>query len=464
MDAFTKALQASLGEKGFIPGSDAGEFTSDVTGKSATCLAVVRPTSTEEVSQVVKLCAQHGVAIVPQGGNTNVCGMTLAEADRPTIILNLSRMNRVIDVDSACSTITAESGCTIQTLQEAAAAKDRKFAPDWGARGTAQVGGAVATNGGGQNVFRYGTTREQVLGMQVVMPDGQIWDAMRTLRKDNSGYDIKQLMIGSEGTLGIITKLVFKLHPAQSVSNSMMAVLTDQRYLMDYLNLAREIAGDKLVAFELLNGLGVEKALERYPDLKRPFETRSDWYILLRLAGSEPVDDTLGDVFEQGFEKQYLSDAIMAQSVDQERNLWEIREQMIPMQYFRNHLQCKWDVSVPLSNITEFLTRAEAIAAKHSDDAISYAVGHVGDGNIHYSIFLENKPGIDLTRLEQIYLDEIDELIWSYGGSIVAEHGVGTAYADRMRKQKPEVEYAMMKNIKALFDPLGIMNPGKLLE
>ena len=207
----------------------------------------------------------------------------------------------------------------------------------------------------------------------------------------------------------------------------------------------------------------VEKALERYPDLKRPFETKSDWYILLRLAGSEPVDDVLAAVFEQGFEKQYLSDAVMAQSVEQERNLWEIREQMIPMQYFKDHLQCKWDVSVPLSNITEFLSKAEVIATKHDANAISYAVGHVGDGNIHYCIFLKGEAGPELDRLEQIYLDEIDDLIWSYEGSIVAEHGVGTAYAKRMRKQKSDVEYAMMQNIKTQFDPKGIMNPGKLL-
>ena len=464
MHPILEELKDLLGDKGFIPGDEAVEFTTDVAGTTASCLAVLRPASTQEVAQVVALCAAHNVAVIPQGGNTNVCGMTLPQVGQDSVLINMSRMNQIREVDAACSTISAEAGCTIGALQAAATAKDRIFAPDWGARGTAQVGGAVATSGGGQNVFRYGTTREQVLGMEVVLPDGQIWDAMRTIRKDNSGYDMKQMFIGSEGTLGIITKLVFKLHPAQPVSNSMMAVLNDQRHLMDYLNLAKEIAGDKLVAFELLNGLGVEKALERYPDLKRPFDTRADWYILVRLAGASSVDDTLATIFEQGFEKEYLSDAVMAQSLEQERNLWEIREQMIPFQYFPNHLQCKWDVSVPLTNITAFLEQAEQIAHRHHPEAISYAVGHVGDGNIHYCIFIERAPGIDLTELEQTYLAEIDALIWSYGGSIVAEHGVGAAYAKRMRQQKSEVEYAMMQNIKALFDPQGIMNPGKLLE
>ena len=464
MHPILEKLKDLLGDKGFIPGDEAVEFTTDVAGKTASCLAVLRPASTQEVAQVITICAAHNVAVIPQGGNTNVCGMTLPKVGQDSVLINMSRMNQILEVDAACSTISAEAGCTIQEMQAAAAAQGRIFAPDWGARGTAQVGGAVATNGGGQNVFRYGTTREQVLGMEVVLPDGQIWDAMRTIRKDNSGYDMKQMFIGSEGTLGIITKLVFKLHPAQPVSNSMMAVLNDQRHLMDYLNLAKEIAGDKLVAFELLNGLGVEKALERYPDLKRPFDTRADWYILVRLAGASAVDDTLATIFEQGFEKDYLSDAVMAQSLEQERNLWEIREQMIPFQYFPNHLQCKWDVSVPLSNITAFLEQAEQIAHRHHPEAISYAVGHVGDGNIHYCIFIERAPDFDLTQLEQTYLTEIDALIWSYGGSIVAEHGVGAAYAKRMRQQKSEVEYAMMQNIKALFDPQGIMNPGKLLE
>ncbi len=464
MHAALDALRNLLGAGGFIPGPDAESYTTDVAGRSAPCLAVLRPASTEQVSQAVRLCAEHDLAVIPQGGNTNVCAMTVPETGRDTVILNLSRMNRILAVDPARSTATAEAGCTIEALQEAAADQDRLFAPDWGARGTAQVGGAVAANGGGQNVFRYGTTREQVLGMEVVLPDGRIWDAMRSLRKDNSGYDLKQLFIGSEGTLGIITRLVFKLHPAQPVTNSMMAVLTDQRFLIDYLNLAGRIAGDRLVAFELLNGIGVEKALARYPDLKRPLETRADWYVLIRLAGAEPVDDTLAAIFEQGFEDNMLADAVMAQSVEQENNLWEIREQMIPIQYFQGRRQCKWDVSVPIDRIMEFLSRAEAIAVKHQPGAVSYAVGHVGDGNIHYSIFPEGEPGPDLDRLVQTYTTEIDRLIWSLGGSIVAEHGVGKVFLDRMTGQKSAVEYEMMQSVKALFDPKGIMNPGKLLK
>ena len=457
-------LLSLLGPKGYISGSEAQGYTVDVSGRSAPCLAVLRPASTQEVVAAVKVCAAHNLAIIAQGGNSNVCQMTVPEVGQDSVILNLSRMNHILDVDAACSTITAEAGCTLQSLQQAAANCDRLFAPDWGARGTAQIGGAVATNGGGQNVFRYGTTREQVLGMEVVLSDGRILNVMRSLRKDNSGYDLKHLFIGSEGTLGIITKVVFKLHPSQPVTNSMMAVLKDQSHLIEYLNLAKKIAGDQLIAFELLNGVGVEKALAHHSHLVRPFETRADWYVLIRLADNSSVDDTLNAIFEQGFEQEFLDDAVMAQTLQQERNLWELREQMIPMQYFKDRTMCKWDVSVPIDKIVEFLDCAKAIAVRHQKEAVSYAVGHVGDGNIHYSIFPVGPPGPELDALADRYTRKIDQLIWSLDGSIVAEHGVGAAFVERMKNQKTLEEYETMQQLKAMFDPLGIMNPGKLLN
>lgn len=433
-------------------------------GEDGTVVAILKPSSTAEVASAVKACADLDLAIVPRGGNSNVCAMTEPPTDRRCVFLDLARMNRILEVNPTRSTMTVEAGCILQVVQEAAAEHGRLFAPDWGARGSAMIGGAVATNGGGPNVFRFGTTREQVLGMEVVLPDGRIWEGLRGLRKDNSGYDLKQLFIGSEGTLGIITRLVLKLHPAPVTGNSMMAVLTDQARLIDYLNLARSIAGDTLVAFELINGIGYENALKRYPDLRRPLETRADWYVLIRLAGAEPVDDTLAAIFEAGFDQGYLADAVMAQTKAQEETLWEIRDQMIPKQYFPDRPMCKWDVSVPIDRITTFLQRAEAIATAHQPEAISYAIGHVGDGNIHYSIFPLPKAGTDIDALSQTYIREIDALIWDLGGSITAEHGVGALFVDRMRGQKSDIEYAMMQDLKALFDPKGIMNPGKLLK
>ncbi|MEX0283295.1 MAG: FAD-binding oxidoreductase [Paracoccaceae bacterium] len=439
-------------------------FASEVTfpGEDG-ALALLKPRTTEDVAAIVSTCAAKNIAIVPVGGNTNVCNMTAPVEDQPFVYISLARMNRVIDVNPGRNTITVEAGCILQDVQAAAREQDRLFAPDWGARGTALVGGAVATNGGGLNVLRYGTTREQVLGMEAVLPDGRVWDGLRSLRKDNSGYDLKQLLIGSEGTLGIITKLVMRLHPLPQHSSSMMAVLTDQGHLTNLLNLAHGVAGDRLVAFELMNGIGVEKALERYPALERPLETRADWYVLIRLAGPAPVEDCLADLFEAGFENAYLADAVMSQNARQEDNLWEIRDQMIPKQYFSDRRHCKWDVSVPIDSIVPFLSAAETVARKHQPQAISYAIGHVGDGNIHYSIFPEDDPSIDMDALCQTYLDEIDALIWSMGGSVTAEHGVGKIFVDRVVAQKSDVEYDLLQRIKATLDPQGIMNPGKLL-
>jgi FAD/FMN-containing dehydrogenase len=452
-----------LGKSGVLTGADATSFETPVAGPRLPSFAVLRPRSTEEVAAAVKYCGENRIAIIPQGGNTNVCRMTVPLPGQTAVILSLSRMNRILDVDPECSTLTVEAGATLQQVQEAAAEAGRLFAPDWGARGTAQIGGAVATNGGGLNVLRYGTTREQVLGMEVVLADGRVWDGSRALIKDNSGYDLKQLFIGSEGTLGIITKVVFKLHPAPVHTCSMMAVLTDSARLMDCLNLAKKVAGHHLVAFELLDGLGIELALKRYPDLKRPLEERADWYILIRLGGGEPVDGIMQLLFERSFEDAIFSDAVLAQSEAQERNLWEIREQMIPTQYFSGQ-QIKWDVSVPISRMVDFLTRADTVARTHSREAVPYAVGHVGDGNIHYSIFLPGVPADQAEKLARAYVEEIDSLIWSMGGSIVAEHGVGTAYRERVRRQKSTLEYEMMQRLRTLFDPEGILNPGKLLD
>ena len=334
-----RILSAQLGPRAVLDATDATAYLTDVKGVVSPAIAVVRPASTEEVAQTVRLCREYGVAIVPQGGNTNVCGMTSVSESRPAIVLSLTRMNRILAVDPDCSTLVAEAGCTIQACQEAAQDNSRLFAPDWGARGTAQIGGAVATNGGGLNVFRYGTTREQVLGIEAVLADGTIWDGMRALRKDTSGYDLKQLLIGSEGTLGVITKVVFKLHPQQPHTRSMFAAIETPDCLMAVLNAAKDIAGDTLVAFELLNGIGVELALQRYPELQRPIDTRSQWYVLVRLAGREPVDETLTELFDQAFKLGHLTNAVMAQSERQEENLWELRDQMIPMQYLPHAIQ-----------------------------------------------------------------------------------------------------------------------------
>ena len=461
--AFLDELCSKLGEKWVLRGEDILPYLRDLKGPKGPALAVACPASSAQVADVLALCHAHDVCVIPQGGNTNVCRMAVPEQAPPSIVLSLKRMNRVSEVDAACYTLTAEAGCLLQVAQEAAADVNRCFAPDWGARGSATIGGAIATNGGGLNVIRYGTTRDQVLGLEVVLPDGRIWDGLRALRKDNSGYDLKQLFIGSEGTLGIVTKAVFKLHPAQPISQSAMAVPTRMSGLMELLELARDIGGDRLTAFELMSGLLIDKALERYPDLRHPMQTRARYYLLVRFSDQSSVSDRLTQLMEKAIDRGLIQDAVIAQSSLQERNLWELREQMIPHQYF-THPSFKWDVSVPISRMSEFIAQIETLSDALTTHAALCISGHVGDGNIHLDMFPELPPGPEYQTLGETLLPKVDQLIWSMGGSIVAEHGVGSEFVDRMRAQKPPVEYAMMQSVKTLLDPKGIMNPGKLLH
>ncbi|WBU63559.1 FAD-binding oxidoreductase [Paracoccus aerodenitrificans] len=464
MSEILQSFRSEFPEGVILPPAEAGSYTSDIYGEAeAPCLMVARPTSTDEVSRLLRMCHDRALPVVPQGGNTNVCRMAVPTGTLPAVVLSLGRMTRIESLDPQAATVTVQAGCLIQTLQEAALDRDLLFAPDWGARGSATVGGAVGTNGGGLNVLRYGTTREQVLGLEVVLPDGRVWNGLRALTKDNSGYDLKQLFIGSEGSLGIVTRIVFRLHPAPRVNRSMMVALSDLNRLPDLMILARRKAGRLLSAVELLPGLGVSMALERYPDLRRPFETIPPWSVLIRLSDTAEVEPMLLDLFEVGLEDDIFSDGVLAQSVAQDRNLWEIREQMMPHQYFPGMTMLKWDVSVPVGRIAEFIARADALVAETCPGATPYAVSHVGDGNVHYSAFADPAtPGFETMKQET--LRTIDELIWSFGGSVIAEHGVGSVFVDRMRDQKSDVEYAIQQGIKRLIDPGGLMNPGKLIS
>lgn len=454
-------IKRSLGPKGWTSPDEGESFLSDILGPGLRPLLIARPESTEQVSEIVRLCAHARIAIIPQGGNSNLCRMAVQTEPGAAILLSLARMNRMLDINREAATLTVEAGCFLQEAQDVAREAGFVLSPDWGARGTATVGGAVATNGGGLNVVRYGTTREQVLGMEVVIADGTVWNGLRSLIKDNSGYDLKHLFIGSEGTLGVITKLVFRLHQAEPETRSMMASLADLGELMSFFAMARDIGGTGLSAFELMPSLGVEKALARYPDLKRPFETPANWYVLVRFSGRDEIEDLLGELFEAGFAAGILADAVLATSVAQERNLWEIREHMIPHQYFPEHRMLKWDVSVPIDRISQFLGTSEAAVRDLAQDAITYAVGHVGDGNVHFSAFLP-KCDADDSLCSAIY-DRVDALIWELGGSIVAEHGVGALFRQRMVRQKSAVEYKILQCIKMSLDPYSIMNPGKLV-
>lgn len=465
MQKAIEEIKALLGPRGVLEGEDTATYTADIRGTyKGQALLVARPASTEEVSGVVKICRRHGIVIVPQAGNTGLCGGAVPKGNRPCIILSVSRMNKLISVDPLRYSVTAEAGCIVQTIHDAAAQVDRAFALDWGARGSAMIGGAISTNAGGMNVLRFGNTRDQVLGLEVVLPDGRIWNGLRALRKDSSGYDMKHLFIGAEGTLGIVTKAVMRLHPRPSRDQTMFASVGDSDRLMELFALARAVGNDGLTAFELVPGHMVDKALAKYSKLQRPLETRAEWYVMVRFSGRDEIDQKFESFFEQAMEKGLITDASLSQNLAQEQNLWDLRDEIPPLKLMTGKM-LKWDTSVPIDRIIPFLKEAEAKAKALEPNAKLIAFGHVGDGNLHMSVWPEGTPGEPaFDELCKKIVSTIDDLIWAYGGSICAEHGVGVENFDRVRGQKTALEFEMMANIKTLFDPDNLFNPGKMFD
>ena len=458
-------LKALLGPRGWLEGEDAATYTQDIRGTyKGDALLVVRPTSTEEVSGVVKICNRHGIVIVPQGGNTGLCGGAIPRGNRPSIVLSVARMNKIISIDPLRYSETVEAGCIVQTIHDAAEQVDRAFALDWGARGSAVIGGAISTNAGGINVLRFGNTRDQVLGLEVVLPDGRIWNGLRALRKDSSGYDMKHLFIGAEGTLGIVTKAVMRLHPRPLRDQTMYASVGDIERLMELFALARSVGDSNLTAFELIPGHMVDRAIAKYPVLTRPMETRAEWYVLVRFSGGEDITEKLETFFGEAAERGLLTDAALAQNMAQEKNLWDLRDEIPPLKLMTGKM-LKWDTSVPIDRIIPFLAECEKVACAIHPPSKVIAFGHVGDGNLHMSIWPEGTIGEPVfDKLCKDIVSAIDNLIWQYGGSICAEHGVGVENYDRVQGQKSPLEFEMMAKIKQVFDPQNLFNPGKMFN
>ena len=418
---------------------------------------VVRPGNAAEVARVVEVCARERIAIVPQGGNTGLVGGATPTGKGREVVLALGRLNRIRDLDRLNDTITVEAGCILANIQRAADEAGRLFPLSLAAEGSCQIGGNLSTNAGGINVLRYGTAREQVLGVEVVLPDGRVWDGLRGLRKDNTGYDLKQLFIGAEGTLGIITAAVLRLHPRPSASVTAWIALKSATAAVELLATLHEKLGDRLSAFELLARSCVEAVLKFAPATQDPLGAVHPWYVLTEIADSgeervlrERTEKVLADCAERGA----IEDAVIAQSGDQARALWRIRE-TVPEAQFTN---VKHDISVPVSKTAEFIERAgPRLAAKYPDVRI-YAFGHVGDGNIHYNIGPERLVA-ERPAVNRIVYDTVAE----FGGSISAEHGLGQLKRDEILRHKPAIELELMRTLKRTLDPHNLMNPGKVL-
>jgi FAD/FMN-containing dehydrogenase len=415
---------------------------------SAEC--VVRPGSTAEVSRVVALCAHEGVAIVPQGGNTGLSGGSVPTGTRREVVLSLSRLNRIRALDPLNDTLTVEAGCVLAAVQKAAADADRLFPLSLAAEGSCQIGGNLSTNAGGVNVLRYGNAREQVLGLEVVLPDGRIWHGLRGLRKDNTGYDLKQLFLGAEGTLGIITAAVLRLYPRPTASATAWVAVATPRDAVELLAALRTHVGDRVSAFELVSRECLEAVLAHVPGIRDPLGTKHRWYVLAEFGDSGPTE-ALRRLVERALENE---EAVLAQSNEQSKQLWRIRES-IPEAQFTN---VKHDVSVPVSRTPELIERAGAALKAAFPEARPYVFGHVGDGNLHYNV----GPEALLARraeVNRIVYHAVAEL----GGSISAEHGLGQLKRDDIRHHKAPLELELMRALKKAVDPNGLMNPGKLL-
>jgi FAD/FMN-containing dehydrogenase len=417
---------------------------------------LLRPSRTDQVAAIVRICAEAEVAIVPQGGNTGLMGGQIPHQGE--VLLSLARMNRVRAVDPIDNTMTVEAGCTLAAAQQAAASAGRLFPLSLAAEGTCQIGGNLSTNAGGVHVLRYGNARDLVLGLEVVTPDGALWDGLRALRKDNTGYDLKQLFLGAEGTLGIITAAVVKLFPQHRHVQTTLAAVPTVEAAVQLLTFVRGQSDDAVLAFELLPRFGIEIVTRHLPGTHDPLVTPSPWYVLFDLTVARPAAETL---IAGALEAGLITDAVLAGNPAQAAALWKLRESLSEAQKPEG-ASIKHDVSVPVSRIPALVEQVNAAVARLVPGIRPCPFGHVGDGNLHFN--LSQPVGMDraafLAREDEVHRT-VHDIVAALGGSISAEHGIGLAKREEIQRYKSAVEIGLMRRIKQALDPKGIMNPGK---
>ena len=453
-------LKALVGPAGFSVDPDElathlVEWRNRFSGKTPLLL---KPASPQEVAAIVRICAEGEVGIVPQGGNTGLVGGQIPRPEGCDLLLSLGRMHRIRRVDPVDNTMLVEAGCTLAVAQAAAAAVNRLLPLSLAAEGSSQVGGNLSTNAGGIHVLRYGSARDAVLGIEVVTADGEIWDGLRALRKDNTGYDLKHLFVGAEGTLGIITAAVLKLFPRPREVQTLFAAVPDPERVLGLLSLARDLTGDGIYAFEMISRFALELVTRHMPGTADPLAAPSPWYVLADLTVPRATAEAL---LAAAFEKDLIADAVLAGSAAQARDLWKLRESASEAQKHEGG-SIKHDISVPVSHLPAFLAEALAAATKLIPGVRPVPFGHVGDGNLHFNF--TQPAGMD----KDAYLAQwqalnrvVHDIVLAHGGSISAEHGIGVLKREEARRTKSAVELELMSRIKRALDPKGIMNPGK---
>lgn len=463
-----ESLKSVLGDQGLLVAqADQQSYLVDWRGRfQGNALAVARPSSAAELASVMKLCIRFRVPMTPQGGNTGLCGAaTPLSGDPDQLLINLGRMNQIRSIDRENNTITVEAGVTLDQVHQAALKHGRRFGVDLASSGTAQIGGMISTNAGGVQVLRYGTMRAQVLGLEVILPDGRLLDLSRGLRKDNTGYDLKQLFIGAEGTLGIITAAVLKLVPLPRSRATIWLGLDTPGEALEALHHLQDFFHEAISSFELISKPALDLLFKHFPQARNPLPKTSAWQVLAELETHQEhadLQDQVLQTLQAWIDKGWVKDAVMASSERERQEFWTLRHNLSEAQK-REGFSIKHDISVPVSRIPAFIERTGALLEEAYPGVRVICFGHLGDGNLHYNLSLPHGDNTGFVSqpatVNRLVYDQVTQL----GGSISAEHGIGQLKRDELIRLKDPVELSLMQSVKQVLDPLGLMNPGKLL-
>jgi FAD/FMN-containing dehydrogenase len=430
-------------------------------------LAVAVPTSVEQVSRLLAYCNENRIGVVPHAGNTSYCGGATPDESGQQLVLSLQRLNRIRNIDPLNYSLIAEAGCILADVQRAAAEVERLFPLSLGAEGTCQIGGNLSTNAGGTSVLRYGMMRDLVLGLEVVLADGRILSTLTALRKDNTGYDIKSLLVGAEGTLGVITAAALKLFSKVRTAATAFVAVQSVQAAVELLALLREASGDRISSFELIPRIGIDLTIRHIPGVRDPLKQRYEWYVLCEITssrGTESLDELLTESLAAAFEANLVLDAVVAQSEREREALWKIRE-TIPQAQRLDGASLKHDISLPITSLPRFVATAADWLRDNVPDGRLVAYGHVGDGNLHFNLNQAAGSHRETFLAREASVKRIiHDMVRDFGGSFSAEHGIGRLKVGELEQYASPVELDLMRAVKQAFDPNGILNPGKVLR